>query len=487
VPIDHRSQKHWTHVCRHLLIDVVLVTTAFVIATSLRFETWAPPRLIDYIPAIFLAGGAVGATLYIAGLYSLYALRRNRFVRNSLIVVALSVGLLVLLGYGSIHYSARIGRGVLLISAPFVVTFVFVHHLYLFRRGGRFRERLACLASRKLHEQEAALIKGVDQHHTEFVGMITVAGYSLVNRDDWIGNLEDAEAVMKKHEIGCLLCPPGTLDCSTAISKIRRLRYSGVTVFSLADICEEFFQAVPLRLVTSDWLLQCSGQPRLFYVRKLKRAFDVMASLFFLVLSFPVLILSMVAVKLTSRGPVFYSQKRCGRFGRQFNIVKLRTMGTDAEEDGPQWSSVDDKRLTAIGSILRRFRLDEIPQLWMVLKGDMSFVGPRPERQEFIDQLSKDIPCFPERVMVQPGITGWAQVNYPYGSTAEDAERKLEYDLYYMKHMGILLDCFVLLDTIRTIFFGGAKKHRGVILGKFSNSLHRAFETCDVEEIGGGK
>ncbi len=466
------------------MIDIGLVATAFVFATSLRFETWLPSRLMDYMPAILLAACAVGATLYIAGLYSLYALRRNRFVRNSLIVVALSVGLLVMLGYGSIDYSARIGRGVLLISVPFVVAFVFVHHWYLFRRGGRFRERLACLASRKLHEQEAGLIQGVDQHHTEFVGMITVAGYSLVGRDDWLGNLEDAEAVMKKHQISCLLCPPGTLESSAVMSKIRRLRYSGVTVFSLADICEEFFQAVPLRLVTSEWLLQCSGQPRLFYVRKLKRAFDILVSLFFLAASLPVLILSMVAVKLTSRGPVFYSQMRCGRFGRQFNMVKLRTMGMDAEEDGPRWSSVDDKRLTVIGSILRRFRLDEIPQLWMVLKGDMSFVGPRPERQEFIDQLSMDIPCFPERVMVQPGITGWAQVNYRYGSTTEDAERKLEYDLYYMKHMGILLDCFVLLDTIRTVFFGGAKKQQGVILGKFSNSLRRAFEMRDIEEIG---
>lgn len=487
MPIDHRSQKHWTHVCRHLLIDVGLVTAAFVIATSLRFDIWLPPRLFDYMPAILFAGGAVGATLYIAGLYALYELRRNRFVRNSLIVVALSVGLLVMLGYGSIDYSARMGRGVLLISIPFVVTFVFVHHFYLFRRGRRFRERLACLASRALHEQEAELIAGVDQHHIEFVGMITVAGHSLVHRDDLLGNFEDAEAVMRKHQISCLLCPPGTLENNTVISKIRRLRYSGVTVFSLADICEEFFQAVPLRLVTSDWLLQCSGQPRLFYVRKLKRAFDILASLFFLILSFPVLILAMAAVKMTSRGPVFYSQKRCGRFGRQFNIVKLRTMRTDAEADGPRWSSADDKRLTAIGSILRRFRLDEIPQLWMVLKGEMSFVGPRPERQEFIDQLSRDIPCFPERVMVQPGITGWAQVNYPYGSTAEDAERKLEYDLYYMKHMGILLDCFVLLDTVRTVFFGGAKKKRGVILGKFSNSLCRAFEMGKVEEAGRSK
>ncbi|MFP6873989.1 MAG: exopolysaccharide biosynthesis polyprenyl glycosylphosphotransferase [Verrucomicrobiales bacterium] len=484
MPIDHRSQKHWTHVCRHLLIDIGLVAVAFALATSVRFERWLPPRLIDYMPAIWLAAGAVGVVLYIAGLYSLYAQRKNRFVRSSLIIAAISVGMLVILGYGSIDYSARIGRGVLLISLPFIVTLVFAHHQYLFSIGGRFRERMACLACQELHEQEAQLIAGVDQHHTEFVGMITVAGYSLVNRDHWLGDLEDAEAVIKKHQISCVLCPPGTLDSSAAISQIRRLRYSGVTVFSLADICEEFFQAVPLRLVTPDWLLHCSGQPRLFYVRKLKRSFDILASLFFLALFVPLLVLCMSAVKLTSRGPAFYRQKRCGRFGRQFDIVKLRTMRMDAEEDGPRWSPANDDRLTPIGSILRRFRLDEIPQLWMVLKGDMSFVGPRPERQEFIDQLSIDIPCFTERVMVQPGITGWAQVNYPYGFTIEDSKRKLEYDLYYMKHMGLLLDCFVLLDTVRTVFLGGARKQPGVILGEFSNSLHQAFEGRGIEDLG---
>ena len=164
-------------------------------------------------------------------------------------------------------------------------------------------------------------------------------------------------------------------------------------------------------------------------------------------------------------------------------MVKLRTMKVDAELQGARWSSEDDDRLTPVGAFLRKFRIDEIPQLLMVLKGDMSFVGPRPERQEFIDQLSQEIPLFSERVMVQPGITGWAQVNYPYGSTTEDAKRKLEYDLYYMKHMGILLDCFVLLDTVRTVFLGGAKKDKGLALERFSNSLCRVLNGKPVPKL----
>lgn len=450
---------------------MALIVCAFILAASLRFEVWVPPALLNYMPAILLASLTSGAMLYISGLYSRYAPRRKRFAQNFLILVAIILGILAALGYGSLDFSARIGRGVLLISIPFITIFIFSHHLYCFRPGGRNRERLACLVANSLHEQQARLVKGVGQSHTEFVGMISTGCYSPEISDDFIGEFRDMESVASELEINCLLCPPGTLERDDVMQMVRRLRYSGVNVFSLADMCEDLFQAVPLRLVTSDWLLHCSGQPRLFYVRKLKRVFDILVSLFFIVISVPLLLLGILAVVFTSRGPVFYTQQRCGRFGRKFNVVKLRTMKVDAEAQGPMWSAIGDERLTPAGFILRKFRIDEIPQLWMVLKGDMSFVGPRPERQEFIDQLTLQIPCFPERVMVQPGITGWAQVNYPYGSTVEDSERKLEYDLYYMKHMGILLDCFVLLDTVRTVFLGGARKEKGIALGEFSNSL----------------
>ena len=475
VQIDYSSQRHWPHVCRHLLIDVSLIIVAFVLAAALRFDNWLPPRLFDYWPSILLSAGTSGAMIYISGLYSRYAPRRKRFTQNSLIMLSLVAGILTALGYGSIDFSARIGRGVMLISVPFMVTLVFFHHYYCFRIGGRCREKLACLVACSAHERQASLVQSIEQNHTEFTGLISIGDYAPEGGNDVIGAFRDIESLLREREINCLLCPPGSLDSADVMQMVRRLRYSGVNVFSLADMCEDLFQAVPLRLVTTEWLLHCSGQPRLFYMRKLKRIFDILVSLFFIAISLPVLFLGMVAVFLTSRGPVFYCQKRCGRFGRQFNIVKLRTMKVDAEDGGVRWSSSNDDRLTSVGGFLRKFRIDELPQLWVVLKGDMSFVGPRPERQEFIDQLSLGIPCFSERVMVQPGITGWAQVNYPYGSTTEDAERKLEYDLYYMKHMGIMLDCFVLLDTVRTVFLGGAKKDKGIALGKFSNALCRVM------------
>jgi lipopolysaccharide/colanic/teichoic acid biosynthesis glycosyltransferase len=163
----------------------------------------------------------------------------------------------------------------------------------------------------------------------------------------------------------------------------------------------------------------------------------------------------MLAVKLTSPGPVFYRQARSGRFGRLFNITKLRTMCANAEQGGPVWSTENDPRVTPVSRFLRKYRIDELPQLFHVLMGDMSFVGPRPERPEIIEKLAKAIPYYQERLMVQPGISGWAQVNYPYGASVEDAWRKLEYDLYYMKNMGVFLDIFILLDTVRIVLCGG--------------------------------
>jgi lipopolysaccharide/colanic/teichoic acid biosynthesis glycosyltransferase len=194
-----------------------------------------------------------------------------------------------------------------------------------------------------------------------------------------------------------------------------------------------------------------------------KRAFDIMTSLVGLVLLGPIMVLGMIAVKLTSKGPVFYRQTRLGRFGKSFEVLKLRSMVVDAERDGAQWSAAgNDPRSTRVGRVLRRYRIDEIPQLINVFRGEMSFVGPRPERPEFFKKLVREIPYFQERLLVQPGLTGWAQVNYPYGSTTDDARRKLEYDLYYMKHMSVFLDVFILLDTFSIIVRGGLDESKKV-------------------------
>jgi exopolysaccharide biosynthesis polyprenyl glycosylphosphotransferase len=178
-----------------------------------------------------------------------------------------------------------------------------------------------------------------------------------------------------------------------------------------------------------------------------KRFFDVGVSLTGLVFSLPFAGVIALALKLQDGGPVFYAQTRMGFRGRPFRIFKFRSMTTEAEKNGPQWASKGDVRVTPIGRILRRTRLDELPQFWNILRGEMSFIGPRPERVEFSRDIEREVPFFRLRTLVKPGLTGWAQVNYPYGASVEDARRKLSYDLYYIKYASVFLDLVIILRT----------------------------------------
>ncbi len=191
-----------------------------------------------------------------------------------------------------------------------------------------------------------------------------------------------------------------------------------------------------------------------FYI---KRLFDILVSVVLLTLFSPLMILVMLASLIESKGkdPIFFEQIRVGQNGALFNLYKFRSMRVDAEADGvARWATKNDARVTKLGSFLRKTRLDELPQLFNVLKGQMSLVGPRPERPEFVEQLAKTIPFFSERHRVKPGVTGWAQMLYPYGASEEDAKRKLEYDLYYVKHAGVFMDLIILLQTVEVVLLG---------------------------------
>jgi exopolysaccharide biosynthesis polyprenyl glycosylphosphotransferase len=172
------------------------------------------------------------------------------------------------------------------------------------------------------------------------------------------------------------------------------------------------------------------------------------------ILSLPIVLLTAVLIKLDSPGPVFYRQERVGQNGRLFTLLKFRSMRVDAEEAGPVWAIKDDDRVTRMGRIIRKIRVDEIPQFWNILRGEMNFVGPRPERQHFVAQLAQEIPYYEQRHLIPPGLTGWAQIKYAYGASIEDARQKLQYDLYYVKNQSLILDAIILFETIKIILFG---------------------------------
>jgi len=220
-------------------------------------------------------------------------------------------------------------------------------------------------------------------------------------------------------------------------------------------LSEELSQEIPLDHINDEWLFMASMNNSRIHIRRLKRLTDIIVSTVGLVVTAIPAAVTAVFVKLDSPGPILFKQERLGRESIPFTLFKFRTMRVDAEsETGPVWATENDPRVTRIGKWLRKFRLDEIPQLWNVLRGDMSLVGPRPEREVFIHKLSEKIPFYAERLLVPPGITGWAQVMYPYAASIEESRRKLQFDLYYIKHMSFFLDVYVLVKTFKTMLFG---------------------------------
>lgn len=261
-----------------------------------------------------------------------------------------------------------------------------------------------------------------------------------------------APAELRSQRVwGIVVASGGTPEtCAKLLD--RKLR--GLRVFDCRGFCERHLGRIDPDAIDASWLLFADG----FSVSRVsafaKRALDIASSLVLLVLTLPLMAVVAALIKLDSPGPVFYRQERVGLHGQPFTLLKFRSMRTDAEAGGrPRWAQQRDPRITRVGSFIRPMRIDELPQLLNVLRGEMSMVGPRPERPHFVEQLAQVLPFYAERSYVKPGITGWAQINYPYGASVEDAREKLAYDLYYVKHRGVLLDLMILVSTIRVILF----------------------------------
>ena len=235
------------------------------------------------------------------------------------------------------------------------------------------------------------------------------------------------------------------------VREMPELRLRGVVVENSSDLMERLTGKLPLNGLNPSTLIFAEGFRMNPIQRVLRRLFSLAVSFLALVICLPFIPFIILAVRLSSPGPIFFSQTRVGLRGELFTLYKFRTMRQDAEAQGAVWAVKDDARVTPIGMFLRKTRIDEIPQLWNVLRGDMAFVGPRPERPEFVQWLSQEIPFYDLRHLIRPGITGWAQVRYRYGASLEETKWKLEYDLYYVKHLSIGLDLLIMFETIKTI------------------------------------
>lgn len=469
----------------HLSLDAAAVALGLVFGCLVRFQDHLSTRLLWYIPAILMASIAVPCVLYIGGLYTEQSMKLGKWRRLRWLVYGATIGLVVIFTIGALDKHLQIGRGVLLIGYPLAITLCLFHHGIEHGRSRLRGESAVCLVSE--HDDElAAEILARHSPRTRIVGLICVKGYTPKSDLPVLGTL-DEETPIDLRQNSVILVRDRHMVVPQVATFLRRWRYEGVDVLSLADLCEEVFHAVPLQMVTESWLFRASTQSNLFYVKRLKRLFDIVFSLAFMMLLSPFLLIGILLIRKGSPGPIFYRQERLGRLGKPFHVVKLRTMHLDAEKDGPKWCTKDDQRIFPAGKWLRKFRVDEIPQLLNVLRGEMSFVGPRPERDVFVKELEKQIPHYRERLFIQPGLTGWAQVRYSYGSSANDALRKLEYDLYYMKHMSVLLDFFILLETVRTVLIGGVKVKEGPISIQARREWKKLSPDLETEGLYTGK
>ncbi|MBK1665962.1 sugar transferase [Rhodospirillum rubrum] len=341
-----------------------------------------------------------------------------------------------------------------------------------------FRRRILVLGTGEMADRLAALETSQPYRHYEIIGFVALGDDPAPLGEKW--RVFDRSCIETRHDLLKICSDHNINEVIFAASERRRAnsntfglpvwdllecRLMGIHVAEYASFWERETGRIDLDHLRPGWLIFSEGFRNSSRRMIAKRFFDVITALLLVILTLPVLVAAAIAVKLSSPGPVFYRQERVGVNGKPFNLIKFRSMPIDAEKNGPVWGTVKDKRATGVGSLLRRTRIDEIPQVFNVLRGDMSFIGPRPERPVFVEELSRELDFYGERHAVRPGISGWAQINYPYGASVADAKQKLSYDLYYIKNGSLFLDIIILFQTFRVVLWPeGSKEKVGAVV-----------------------
>ncbi|MCX7893882.1 MAG: TIGR03013 family PEP-CTERM/XrtA system glycosyltransferase [Burkholderiales bacterium] len=326
----------------------------------------------------------------------------------------------------------------------------------VFARANALANRVLVIGAGEDARGVERALDGFRHGKPEIVGFYPIAGREVAVPEERLLRADERlPAVARRlHATEIIVAVRDQRGGVVPMDELLECRLAGIPVQTMESFYEKLRGRVPVDSLKSSWLVYGDGF-RQSWLRNLeKRAVDLGASLVLIVAGLPVMLLAAIAIVLDSGFPILYRQERVGRAGRTFTVWKFRTMQQDAEADGrPRWAQAGDPRVTRVGRFLRRTRIDEMPQLFNVLKGDMSLVGPRPERPGFVAELAKDIPFYNARHSVKPGITGWAQVRYTYGASVEDAKKKLEYDLYYVKNHSLVLDLLILVETVRVVVF----------------------------------
>ncbi|QZD87974.1 TIGR03013 family XrtA/PEP-CTERM system glycosyltransferase [Qipengyuania psychrotolerans] len=440
------------------LVDLLLLALAAEIGWQFRiFQLGIDPgAFLSRLPGI--AGFAVIVWLAIiaVGTYTPLALRSLRYALARMFV-ALGLGIFAISFVNLVFPGTALWRSILLYAMGIGLVLLVANRLVFSRIIGTqaFRRRILVLGAGPRAQRLVDMSNHPDSGF-KVVACVAMGSGSDERVDNAIerASITDFGRFVAGHGAHELVLAMQERRNTLPLKDLLRVKTTGVDVSDLSGFLERETGRLDLDTLNPSWLIFSDGftaGQRLSSIAK--RIFDIVASLLLLVIALPLIIIFAVLVKLESRGPAFYRQVRVGLFGEPFQIPKLRSMRQDAEADGAKWAEKDDPRITRVGRFIRTVRIDELPQLWSVLKGEMSFVGPRPERPQFVAELEEKLPYYAERHMVKPGITGWAQINYPYGASIEDARSKLEYDLYYAKNYSPFLDLLILLQTGRVILW----------------------------------
>ncbi len=446
--------NHYLH--RRTVLQVVL-DFLLVLSAVLAELLWRRAEPAAMVPVMGYTALLATGMLVINGSMGFYQRVHNRSLNQSrarAVLAALMAVPVTYAAFGLVPLGIE-GRQSLALAAMVGLALVLVHRVYVAHSGPQsaLRHRVLVFGT----GPRAALVGRAlkkDDPHVDVVGYYAspnepeaeVSAWGILSKNK---SLTDTALELEVDEIVVALVE--RRGGSMPLRELLDCKLHGVRVVDMATHFEKTKGQIRLDSVSAGWLVFGDGFSQGGLRTVVKRIFDIACALTLIAITAPVMLVTALAIKLESKGPVFYRQERVGFNGRLFNVVKVRSMRTDAEKDGPRFAAAKDDRVTRIGAFIRKVRIDELPQLFSVLNGDMSLVGPRPERPFFVDQLTREIPYYAVRQSVKPGVTGWAQVRYHYGASLEDSAEKLQYDLYYVKNHSLFLDLVILFETIGVV------------------------------------
>ena len=438
--------------------DLLIAAGAFYLGVYLRFGG-LEEGLMKYQDIVIRGMSFVLVPILCSFFIELYDQQKNRG-KKEILLRCLIAGVLSLLVLSSIYYiipETKLWRGNLALSLLVFTTAQFFWHTThtIFLGLPAFAKRVLILGIGQKAEHIGSMI-GATNHNYVLAGYIDCPSEALaVPAYQIVGDGESIFEIAQKQRAQKIVISLSEKRGVLPLRDIMNCKLSGIDVLDAPSFYEEVMGKLFIEDTRPSWFIFSDGF-RITALKKVyKRFFDIMCSLIGLTIASPLMLIAGILIKVNSSGPVFFRQVRVGEREKDFVLYKFRTMRQDAEQGtGAVWAKENDTRVTGVGNILRKTRFDEIPQLFNVLKGDMSLIGPRPERPEFVDKLKEIIPYYSERHVVKPGITGWAQVKYQYGASVEDAVEKLRYDLYYIKNLSFFLDMLIVLETVKVVLFG---------------------------------